>query len=501
MPALDVARHPGVGQRRAPARLVAGVEVGRIDLRHRPAIDPQAAVVFLQPVAKRAGRHRLQVGIDGGADGQPAGEEFVVAELLGQLAADLVGEVVARRHLAARRGDVAALHRQQILGLGGVGVGPGHVAVQRHLVEHVVAPGDRALLLAHRVQHARRLRQRREIRGLGQRELLQRLGEVGLRRRRDAVGVLAQEDLVEIELQDRALRQRVLQPGGEDDLLDLALARAVAGQQEVLHHLLGDRRGAAQPPAVHRRVVERRHDAARVEAVVLVEVLVLGRDEGILHPVGDLVDRREDPSLAGELVHEPALSGIDPAERRRLVVLELGVVGQVLAVDGEDRRQTRESHDRTDRQPAENKTEKPEDQSKHDSGSITARGTVSEATGNVKNRAPGRRRGAHRSRAGALAGRPGDRWPRGRLARPEREKPFVIQGCPCIRCWAGTVAPASAPYSYSSHARGIARPLQSSWMSPANCGRRSRHVRNPPGRRPGLNGPGATASPAGDQPR
>ena len=63
--------------------------------------------------------------------------------------------------------------------------------------------------------------------------------------------------------------------------------------------------------AVHGRVVDRGDDAARVEAVVLVEVLVLGRDEGLLHQVGDLVDGREDPPLAGELVHEDALARVD----------------------------------------------------------------------------------------------------------------------------------------------------------------------------------------------
>ena len=41
-----------------------------------------------------------------------------------------------------------------------------------------------------------------------------------------------------------------------------------------------------------------------------------GADEGVLHLVGDLVDRGEDPPLAGEFIHELALAGIDAAERR-----------------------------------------------------------------------------------------------------------------------------------------------------------------------------------------
>ena len=372
VPAVDVARRLGGGEGAAPARLARGVEARRVDLRHRAAVDPDGAVVFLQPVAERPRRHRLQVGVDGGADRQAAGEELVVAELGRELAADLVGEIVARRHLAAGRGDVAGLDRQQVLGLGRLGRLAGDVAVVGHLIEHVVAAGDGAGLFAHRVQHARRLRQRGEVGGLGERELLERLGEVGLRRGGDAIGVLAEEDLVEVELEDLVLGERALEPGGEDDLLDLALAGAVAGQEEVLHHLLGDRRGAAQAPAVHRRVVERRHDAARVEAVVLVEVLVLGGDEGLPDLVGDLVDRREDAPLAGELVHERALAGVDAAERRRLVALELGVVGQVLAVDGDDGGEAGEAEHGCHRGPAEQEAEKPEDQSEHDSGSIAA---------------------------------------------------------------------------------------------------------------------------------
>ena len=57
------------------------------------------------------------------------------------------------------------------------------------------------------------------------RKFAQRLVEIGLRRRRHAIGVLTKEDLVEIQLQDLFLAQRLLDPRGQDDLLDLALDR------------------------------------------------------------------------------------------------------------------------------------------------------------------------------------------------------------------------------------------------------------------------------------
>ena len=69
--------------------------------------------------------------------------------------------------------------------------------------------------------------------------------EIGLRCRCDAIAVLTKVNLVEIKLQDLLLAQRFLDPGGKDDLLDLARKLAVTRQKEVLHHLLGDGRCTA----------------------------------------------------------------------------------------------------------------------------------------------------------------------------------------------------------------------------------------------------------------
>ena len=195
-----------------------------------------------------------------------------------------------------------------------------------------------------------------------------------------------------------------LEAGGEDDLLDLALARTVAGEKKVLHHLLGDRRGAAQPVAVDGAVVERGGDPGGVEAVVAVEVLVLGRDERLLDLVGNLVDRREDAALAGELVHQRALARVDAAERRRLVALELRGVGKVAAVDGDDRGHRPERHDRTDRQPAEQEAEKAKQQVEHDSGPVSVAARVSEGSAKVKTPRPSERRGAGAGRGGGGRG-------------------------------------------------------------------------------------------------
>src|SRR5205807_3586111 len=101
-------------------------------------------------------------------------------------------------------------------------------------------------------------------------------------------------DLVEIELEDAVLRQRLVDSGGEQDLLDLAVDRQLVGEQHVFGDLLGDGRGADRatlafpPPDIGQRGAEHRD---RVDAVVAVEILVLGGQKGGDDALGDSRDR------------------------------------------------------------------------------------------------------------------------------------------------------------------------------------------------------------------
>ncbi len=214
-----------------------------------------------------------------------------------------------------------------------LGVGLLDHAGEDHLVDHVVAPLDRALAGAERMQDARRLRQRREIGGLRDGELVHRLVEVHQRRRGDAVGAEAEIDLVEIELEDLVLGIGPLDLQREQRLLDLAGERHLVGQQEVLGDLLGDGRGALRPPA--RTVVLQvdragARDALEVEPVVLVEILVLGGQEGVDHHLRHGLDRNVEPALGGVFGDQRAVGGVHAGHHRRLVVLKLRVVRQVL---------------------------------------------------------------------------------------------------------------------------------------------------------------------------
>ena len=114
MPAVDVARHAGRGERVAPALLVGGIEVGGIDLGLRSAIDPKRRGRTSR--ARRAARGPRRSEARGSTVARmvrPPVNSSSSPKLLGELAADLVGEVVARRHLAAGGVDVAALHGQR----------------------------------------------------------------------------------------------------------------------------------------------------------------------------------------------------------------------------------------------------------------------------------------------------------------------------------------------------------------------------------------------------
>ena len=125
------------------------------------------------------------------------------------------------------------------------------------------------------------LRKRGEVGDLLDREILQLLVEVAEARRGDAIGANAEIDLVEIQLEDLVLRVGTLDADGEDSLLELALHRALAAEQEVLGDLLGDRRATLGTPVVTLDLglddfEDGTRDALEVDAAMLVEAAVLG---------------------------------------------------------------------------------------------------------------------------------------------------------------------------------------------------------------------------------
>ena len=175
------------------------------------------------------------------------------------------------------------------------------------------------------------LRERRQEGGFPEGQFVERAIEIIERRGGDAVGAETKVDFVEIEFENSLLGQRPLDTERENRFLDLALDGDLVTQQEVLRDLLGDGRAADGPAllAVAADVGEgSAQDAERVDAWMLEEVLVLGRQEGADQLLGHGRNRHEHALLDRVLGEQPSVSGVHPGHRRRLVARELLVVRQ-----------------------------------------------------------------------------------------------------------------------------------------------------------------------------
>ena len=86
---------------------------------------------------------------------------------------------------------------------------------------------------------------------------------------------------------------------------------------------------------------------------MLVEILVLGREERRLDAVGNRLDRQIEPALARELAHQRAVGGMDAGRDRRLVLRQHLVVGQVLGEIADEDADARRDQQRQRRADAE----------------------------------------------------------------------------------------------------------------------------------------------------
>src|SRR5437763_1241309 len=117
-----------------------------------------------------------------------------------------------------------------------------------------------------------------EDRRLAEADLPHVLVEVVERRLLDAVVRPAEVDLVQVEKKDVVLGEVLLQAQRKEDLLELAPQPFLVPQEEVLHHLLGDG-GSAESFLAAQRIDDcGAGERERIEARMLVEVLVLRRD-------------------------------------------------------------------------------------------------------------------------------------------------------------------------------------------------------------------------------
>ena len=280
----------------------------------------------------RVARHALLVEFDRRMHDEAAELDRLGAVLLDQLVLDVVEEVA----LAAAAEVVGGLETETArLCLGGL-LERDHAELG-HLVEHVVAaalgPGD---VLERRVQR-RRLRQAGEQRRLAELEALGALVEVDPGGRLGADRGLAADRAVrrrvQVLLEEPVLRMLVLELLRQLRLADLALVagEAVAcavGRVEVLHQLHRQRRAALDGLLVDEVLDRGADDALVVDALVLVEALVLDRDGRVLEHLRQVV-----------AAHGPAqLVGGDEAQARAVGGEHLGVRARVALLQRGDRR-------------------------------------------------------------------------------------------------------------------------------------------------------------------
>ena len=131
------------------------------------------------------------------------------------------------------------------------------------------------------------------------------LSEVAARGRFNAVETVAEIDLVEVELENLRLAVDPLDSRREDQLLDFAAIRLVRRQEALTRELLGDRAAALRLPPVSDVGDGRGGDPHEIEPAVIVEPLILDRDQRLRQVGRYLGQRHFDPLLLENGKGEP----------------------------------------------------------------------------------------------------------------------------------------------------------------------------------------------------
>src|SRR5262245_32335393 len=300
---------------------------GNIDLRDR-APPSLCLVVAHKTIDKRLACKQLKLWFKRRADGKTALVQLFLAVPLVKFAPNLLGEIFSSEDVRAR----SLCRHSERRALRFFGVGGLHEARFSHPIDNPIAPLDCALTLAERMIVVRRFGQRCEIGRFRNGEFVYRLVEIDKRCRGNAICTKPQVDFVQVKLKNLILAVGPLNLEGEQRLLDLARHRKFVGQQEVLGDLLRDSRSALRASA--RSVVLQVNDAGtrnagEIKAAMVVEVLVLGGEEGVDDELGDGLDRDIEPPLAGVLGHQRNVSRVNTRHDRGFIVLQLGIIRKV----------------------------------------------------------------------------------------------------------------------------------------------------------------------------
>ncbi len=248
--------------------------------------------------------------LQGGIERRAHGEDAVRSELAG------IGE---RLDLdegpveipVGRRGIRAAIDRRGRIALGVGDLVVAQIAGGDHVVEHVVGAGAGGGQVDVRREFRRRLEQAGEHGRLREGHVLDRAAEIELRRRLDAERAAAHIGAVEIELEDLLLAQVRFQPEREEGLVDLARQGALVREEQVFRQLLGQGRAALHHAGRAGVDGQRAAEADGIDAPMVVEAAVLGREHRLDDIIGILIERHRvvvenaaPPDLLAEAVLE-----------------------------------------------------------------------------------------------------------------------------------------------------------------------------------------------------
>ena len=149
-------------------------------------------------------------------------------------------------------------------------------------------------------------------------QLVKLLAEIAQSSGGDAIRARAQIDLIEVEIENVLLGIGALDPYCEDRFLRLAQIGLLACQKKVLRNLLRDGRSAFLLLLRH-VVVDGAKDAPKVEAVMLVEVLIFGGEKSVDHQLRHGLHGNIDAPLLRKLGDEPAIACVNARDDRRLI--------------------------------------------------------------------------------------------------------------------------------------------------------------------------------------
>ena len=189
-----------------------------------------------------------------------------------------------------------------------------NVFLFQHLVQHPAALVFSGIFAFIRIKVSWPVRQASDESTLSKVKLLGMFVEVDFGGGFDPVGPGAVVDLVQVLFQNLLLGIAVVDLGGNDNLIELAPVRLLAGQAADTHipgKLLGD--GAATfalHVAMREIIVKRASDAFNVNAGVLVEAFVFKSNGGVLQVFGHGINRDDFAPFPEELGERRAVRRI-----------------------------------------------------------------------------------------------------------------------------------------------------------------------------------------------